>query len=105
MGYSKGLHNGGNQRGKPILLILLMIFGAALLGVMVLHRFREKRIYNLIVKEKDHQLLVLQVLLQVQLLSLSLSLSQTAVLISPKDGFTIVSSMLKLKKIKKIVFY
>jgi hypothetical protein len=75
MGYSKGLHNGGNQRGKPILLILLMIFGAALLGVMVLHRFREKRIYNLIVKEKDHQLLVLQVLLQVQLLSLSLSLS------------------------------
>jgi hypothetical protein len=103
MGYSKGLHNGGNQRGKPILLILLMIFGAALLGVMVLHRFREKRIYNLIVKEKDHQLLVLQVLLQVQLLSLSLS--QTAVLISPKDGFTIVSSMLKLKKIKKFVFY
>ncbi|GAU41580.1 hypothetical protein TSUD_271890 [Trifolium subterraneum] len=64
MGYSKGLHNGGSQRGKPILLILVVIFGAALLGVMVLHRFREKRIYNLIVKEKDHQLLVLQVLLQ-----------------------------------------
>ncbi|XP_045833664.1 uncharacterized protein DDB_G0283697-like [Trifolium pratense] len=64
MGYSKGLHNGGSQRGKPILLILVMIFGAALLGVMVLHRFREKRIYNLIVKEKDHQLLALQVLLQ-----------------------------------------
>nr|AFK39877.1 unknown [Medicago truncatula] len=61
MGYNKG---GGSQRGRPYVLILLMTFGAALLGVMVLHRFREKRIYNLLVNQKDHQLLTLQVLLQ-----------------------------------------
>jgi len=65
MGYNKGLHNGGSQRGRPYVLILLMTFGVALLGVMVLHRFREKRIYNLLVNQKDHQLLTLQVLLQV----------------------------------------
>ncbi|CAL0333883.1 unnamed protein product [Lupinus luteus] len=66
MAYNKGLHsnNGGNQRGRPFVLILLIIFGAALLGVMVLHKLRERRIYNLIVKDKDRQLLALQLLLQ-----------------------------------------
>ncbi|KAE9593030.1 hypothetical protein Lalb_Chr19g0135431 [Lupinus albus] len=66
MAYNKGLHsnNGGSQRGRPFGLILLIIFGAALLGVMVLHKLREKRIYNLIVKDKDHHLLSLQLLLQ-----------------------------------------
>ncbi|KAL5056500.1 hypothetical protein RYX36_037182 [Vicia faba] len=65
MGYSKGLHhNGVSQKGRPYLLILLMTFGAALFGVMVLHRFREKRIFNLLVKQKDHQLITLQLLLE-----------------------------------------
>ncbi|CAK8575534.1 unnamed protein product [Lathyrus sativus] len=65
MGYSKGMHhNGVSQKGRPYLLILLMTFGAALFGVMVLHRFREKRIFNLLVKQKDHQLITLQLLLQ-----------------------------------------
>lgn len=66
MGYNKGFHhNGVSQKGRPYLLILLMTFGAALFGVMVLHRFREKRIFNLLVKQKDHQLITLQLLLQV----------------------------------------
>ncbi|XP_019448975.1 PREDICTED: glutamic acid-rich protein-like isoform X2 [Lupinus angustifolius] len=66
MAYNKGLHSssGGNQRGRPFVLILLIIFGAALLGVMVLHKLRERRIYNLIVKDKDRQLLALQLLIQ-----------------------------------------
>ncbi|KAK7263620.1 hypothetical protein RJT34_31213 [Clitoria ternatea] len=66
MAYNKGLHSssGGSHRGRPYVLILLIIFGAALLGVMVLHKLRERRIYTLIVKDKDHQLLALKLLLQ-----------------------------------------
>ncbi|KAK7312775.1 hypothetical protein VNO77_36897 [Canavalia gladiata] len=66
MAYNKGLHSssGGSHRGRPYVLILLITFGAALLGVMVLHKLRERRIYNLLVKEKDHQLHALQLLLQ-----------------------------------------
>ncbi|XP_014493676.2 uncharacterized protein LOC106755956 [Vigna radiata var. radiata] len=64
--YNKGMHSssGGSHRGRPYVLILLIIFGAALLGVMVLHKLRERRIYTLLVKEKDHQILALQLLLQ-----------------------------------------
>lgn len=63
----KGVHNsnGGSHKGRPYALIWLIIFGAALLGVMVLHKLRERRIYTLLVKEKDHQILALQLLLQV----------------------------------------
>ncbi|XP_020214899.1 cilia- and flagella-associated protein 251 [Cajanus cajan] len=67
MAYNKGLHlhsSGGSHRGRPYALILLITFGVALLGVMVLHKLRERRIYALIVKEKDHQILALQLLLQ-----------------------------------------
>ncbi|CAL0303918.1 unnamed protein product [Lupinus luteus] len=66
MAYNKGLHSssGGSQRGRPFVLLLLIIFGAALLGVMVLHKLRERRIYNLIVKDKDRQLLALHLLIQ-----------------------------------------
>ncbi|KAL2328266.1 hypothetical protein Fmac_021693 [Flemingia macrophylla] len=56
--------SGGSHRGRPYALILLITFGVALLGVMVLHKLRERRIYTLIVKEKDHQILALQLLLQ-----------------------------------------
>ncbi|RDX63278.1 hypothetical protein CR513_58309, partial [Mucuna pruriens] len=66
MGYNKGLHSssGGSQRGRPYVLILLITFGVALLGVMLLHKLRERRIYTLLLKEKDHQILALQLLLQ-----------------------------------------
>ncbi|CAJ1978977.1 unnamed protein product [Sphenostylis stenocarpa] len=67
MAYNKGVHSsgGGSNRGRPYALILLITFGVAVLGVMVLHKLREKRIYTLLVKEKDHQILSLQLLLQV----------------------------------------
>ncbi|KAK7404963.1 hypothetical protein VNO78_06052 [Psophocarpus tetragonolobus] len=69
MAYNKGLHhssNGGSHvhRGRSYALILLITFGVALLGVMVLHKLRERRIYTLLVKEKDNQILALQLLLQ-----------------------------------------
>ena len=76
MAYNKGVHSssGGSHRGRPYVLVLLITFGIALLGVMVLHKLRERRICTLLVKEKDQQILALQLLLQVSL-SLSLSLS------------------------------
>ncbi|KAL1325127.1 hypothetical protein HN51_035224 [Arachis hypogaea] len=74
MAYNKGLHGniggggGGSHshshRGRPYALMLLIAFGAALLGVMLLHKLRERRIYTLILKDKDHQLLSLKLLLQ-----------------------------------------
>ena len=67
MANNKGVHSssGGSHRGRPYTLIWLITFGAALLGVMVLHKLRERRIYTLLVKEKDHQILALQLLFQV----------------------------------------
>ncbi|KAJ7948262.1 Micronuclear linker histone polyprotein-like protein [Quillaja saponaria] len=63
--YNKGMHsNNGWNRGRRYGLMLLLAFGAALFGVMVLHRLRERRIYNLLIKEKDRQLIALQLLLQ-----------------------------------------
>uniref|UniRef100_A0A803N1K0 Micronuclear linker histone polyprotein-like protein n=2 Tax=Chenopodium quinoa TaxID=63459 RepID=A0A803N1K0_CHEQI len=44
--------------------MLLLAFGVAILGVMVLHKIREKRIFSLLVKEKDHELLTLHLLFQ-----------------------------------------
>ncbi|KAK4286190.1 hypothetical protein QN277_002782 [Acacia crassicarpa] len=65
MAYNKGNHGGGGgNRGRSYALMLLLAFVAALLGVMVLHKLRERRIYGLLVKEKDRDLLALQLLLQ-----------------------------------------
>ncbi|KAM7276848.1 hypothetical protein ACFE04_018714 [Oxalis oulophora] len=51
--------NGSNIRRRYVLLMLLLAFGAALLGVMILHKLRETRIFNLILNDKDQQLLSL----------------------------------------------
>ncbi|KAF7848852.1 hypothetical protein BT93_L1508 [Corymbia citriodora subsp. variegata] len=55
---------GGSQRGRPYGLMLLLAFGAALLGVMTLHKLRERRISNLVLKDKDRELFSLNLLLQ-----------------------------------------
>ncbi|KAK9689725.1 hypothetical protein RND81_09G077400 [Saponaria officinalis] len=62
--YKSNTNNNNNQRAKPYALMLLLAFGAAILGVMVLHKLREKRIFTLLVKEKDHELLTLHLLFQ-----------------------------------------
>ncbi|KAL6136783.1 hypothetical protein ACLB2K_062078 [Fragaria x ananassa] len=53
-----------SNRGRPYGLMLLLAFGAALVGVMVLHKFRERRIFNLVIKEKETQLVSLHLALQ-----------------------------------------
>ena len=68
MAYNKGLH-GGNHRARPYGFMLMLAFGAALLGAMMLHKLGERRVFNLLVKEKDQELLALQLLLQVMLSS------------------------------------
>ncbi|KAJ6696667.1 hypothetical protein OIU85_003060 [Salix viminalis] len=62
-GGHKGIGNG--NRGRPYGMMLVLAFGAALLGVMVLHKFREKRIFNLLTKEKDRELMSLHLILQI----------------------------------------
>ncbi|KAF5481207.1 hypothetical protein F2P56_001876 [Juglans regia] len=63
-GSYKGNGSSCGHRGRPYGLMLLLAFGAALLGVMVLHKLRERRIFNLLLKEKDRDLISLQLLLQ-----------------------------------------
>ena len=56
---------GNGHRGRPYGLMLLLAFGAALVGVMAVHKLRERRIFNLLVEEKNRQLISFQLLLQV----------------------------------------
>ncbi|KAE8686524.1 hypothetical protein F3Y22_tig00111059pilonHSYRG00170 [Hibiscus syriacus] len=56
--------NGSGHKGRPYGLMLLLAFGAALLGLLVLHKLRERRIFNLVIENKNRQLLSLQMLLQ-----------------------------------------
>ncbi|PRQ53033.1 hypothetical protein RchiOBHm_Chr2g0162021 [Rosa chinensis] len=56
--------NSNSNRGRPYGLMLVLVFGAALVGVMVLHKLRERRIFNLVIKEKDTELVSLHLALQ-----------------------------------------
>ncbi|XP_021901100.1 uncharacterized protein LOC110817019 [Carica papaya] len=70
--YSKGGSNVINYRGGgggrrwwcSWWLILMLAFVAALAGVMAVHRLRERRIFNLLLQQKNTHLLSLQLLLQ-----------------------------------------
>ncbi|KAI9177400.1 hypothetical protein LWI28_014705 [Acer negundo] len=62
--HNKGMMNNNGSRGRSYGLMVLLAFGAALFGVMLLHKLRERRIFTLLVKEKDHQLFSLHFLLQ-----------------------------------------
>ncbi|XP_050208114.1 uncharacterized protein LOC126657467 [Mercurialis annua] len=64
MGGGSSSYKANNTRMKPYGVMLLLAFGASLLGVMVIHKLRERRIFNLVIKDKDNQLLSLQLLLQ-----------------------------------------
>ncbi|KAL5730069.1 hypothetical protein ACHQM5_002941 [Ranunculus cassubicifolius] len=55
---------GGGGRGRPYGVMLLLAFGAAVLGVMVLHKLRERRIFTLLIQDKDNDLMTLHLLLQ-----------------------------------------
>ncbi|KAI3457229.1 hypothetical protein Pfo_013892 [Paulownia fortunei] len=47
-----------------LMVIISLVFGCATLGVMGLHRLKDRRIHNLLIKEKDDQILSLHLLLQ-----------------------------------------
>lgn len=69
--YTKGgnsSNSSSNNRGRPYGLMLVLAFGAALVGVMVLHKLRERRIFNLLIQDKDTQLISLHLALQVLVL-------------------------------------
>ncbi|XP_020984988.1 uncharacterized protein LOC110274613 isoform X1 [Arachis duranensis] len=68
MAQNKGLH-GENKRTRQYAFMLMLAFGVSFLGVLMLHKFREqehKAICSFLVKEKDGELLSLQLLLQKQ---------------------------------------
>lgn len=48
--------------------MLVLAFGAALVGVMVFHKLRERRIFNLVIQDKDTQLISLHIALEVLVL-------------------------------------
>ncbi|KAM0836087.1 hypothetical protein ACQ4PT_062546 [Festuca glaucescens] len=48
----------------PYLLLLLMAIGAATLSVGVLHKMRERRVFSILLQEREQQLMSLQALLE-----------------------------------------
>ncbi|MCL7042387.1 hypothetical protein MKW94_012284 [Papaver nudicaule] len=57
-------YSSSNRGLRPYAMMLLLAFGAAIFGVMVLHKFRERRIFSLLIKDKDRDIITLQLLLQ-----------------------------------------
>ncbi|XP_052179043.1 uncharacterized protein LOC127792555 [Diospyros lotus] len=63
-GHGGGGSSGNNRARQYYGVMLCLAFGAAILGVMAVHKLRESRIFNLLLKEKDRDLLSLHLLLQ-----------------------------------------
>nr|XP_009609123.1 protein starmaker-like [Nicotiana tomentosiformis] len=61
-GHMQSQNNG--SRGRAYAVLVLLAFGAAIFGVMILHKLRERRIFNLLVKDKESELNDLKFLLQ-----------------------------------------
>ncbi|XP_047323037.1 putative uncharacterized protein DDB_G0290989 [Impatiens glandulifera] len=53
-----------NTRARRYVVMLLLAFAAAVGGVMILHMFRERRIFSILLKDKDAQIITLQFLIQ-----------------------------------------
>ncbi|KAJ4981352.1 hypothetical protein NE237_032189 [Protea cynaroides] len=63
VGSSKGCGH-SSKRGRAYGMLLLLAFGAAVFGVMILHKLRERRVCDLLLKDKDRESFSLQFLLQ-----------------------------------------
>ncbi|XP_055801491.1 uncharacterized protein LOC129870675 [Solanum dulcamara] len=58
-------HNMNGSKGRTTYVVLLLLaFGVATFGVMILHKLRERRIFNLLVKDQEIELIHLKLLLQ-----------------------------------------
>nr|XP_010313662.1 protein MLP1-like [Solanum lycopersicum] len=63
-GSMKG-HMQSHSRGRTTYAVLLLLaFGVAIFGVIILHKLRERRIFNLLVKDKQIELIHVKLLLQ-----------------------------------------
>jgi hypothetical protein len=60
---SAGSSNNGKKR--PYALLLILALGAAVLSVVILQKMRERRVFGILLQERDSQLLSLQLLLEV----------------------------------------
>jgi hypothetical protein len=81
---SVGSSNNGKRR--PYALLLILALGAAVLSVVILQKMRERRVFGILLQERDSQLLSLQLLLEViHPLSITLSLSLS---LSPSLSFS-----------------
>lgn len=66
-GHSMQNSSASGRAGKPYgwMVLLFIAFGALLIGVMALHKHRERRVFDLVIKDKDLQLHSLHLHLQV----------------------------------------
>lgn len=55
---------GGNGKKRPYALLLILALGAAVLSVVILQKMRERRVFGIMLQERDGQLLSLQLLLE-----------------------------------------
>ncbi|KAK1393294.1 hypothetical protein POM88_012350 [Heracleum sosnowskyi] len=57
-GHSTQNSSGSGRAGRPYgwMLLLFIAFGALLFGVIALHKLRERRVFDLVIKDKDLQL-------------------------------------------------
>lgn len=70
-GHSTQNSSGSGRAGRPYgwMLLLFLAFGALLFGIIALHKRREKRVFDLVIEDKDIQLHSLHLHLQVPNLS------------------------------------
>ncbi|KAL5214215.1 hypothetical protein ABZP36_003367 [Zizania latifolia] len=61
---SRGHTMGSSNKRPPYLLLLLLALGAAALSVGILHKMRERRVFAILLQERDQQLISLQALLE-----------------------------------------
>ncbi|XP_068644999.1 uncharacterized protein [Aristolochia californica] len=59
-----GWRSSSNNRSRAYGMMLLLAFGAAVFGVLILHKLRERRLLNILIKDKDRDILALQLLLR-----------------------------------------
>lgn len=55
----------GNNRKRPYGMLLLLALSASVLGAVLLHKMRERRVFSLLLQDRDQQLLAFELLLQV----------------------------------------
>lgn len=60
---SRGYTMSSNKR-LPYLLLVLLAIGAATLSVGILHKMKERRVFSILLQEREQQLMSLQVLLE-----------------------------------------